>query len=174
MLPIQPVARLSSPTPKCFFMRIGLLRKKCRTLIEENLRPFVSPWRPLQGVCPTQGFIWYSDNQNVGPIIFNSSRILHLQVLALQAFQIPGIWFLDPFLRERILVNWKLLISLLVAALWKKLSRGTWRALGLTLPSSGYTLSVREARLCRTFVQRKDRLVFIFRQPERWVYSLQR
>ena len=78
MLPIQPVARLSSPTPNCFFIRISPLRKKCR--------PFVSPWRPLQGVCPTQGFIWYSDNQNVEPIIFNGSRIF-----ALQAFQIPGI-----------------------------------------------------------------------------------
>ena len=29
--------------------------KKDKVLLVENLTPFVSPWRPLQGVCLTQG-----------------------------------------------------------------------------------------------------------------------
>ena len=36
----------------CFFIRIGPLRKKNRVLLVENLRSFVSPWRPFQGDCP--------------------------------------------------------------------------------------------------------------------------
>ena len=55
MLPIQPVARLSSPTPNWFFSRIGPLRRNCRVLLGDKLRSFVSPWRPFQVFCPTQG-----------------------------------------------------------------------------------------------------------------------
>ena len=29
--------------------------EKNRVLVVGNLRPFVSPWRPLQGVCPAPG-----------------------------------------------------------------------------------------------------------------------
>ena len=55
MLPIQPVARLLSPTRNWFFIRIGLPRKKCKVLLGENLRPFVSPRSLLLIFCSTQG-----------------------------------------------------------------------------------------------------------------------
>ena len=38
-----------------FFIKIGPLWKKNRVLLVENLRPFVSPRRPMQGVCPAPG-----------------------------------------------------------------------------------------------------------------------
>ena len=55
MLLIQLVAHLSNPTLNRFFIRIGPPRKKCRVLLGENLRLFVSPWWPLQGIFPMQG-----------------------------------------------------------------------------------------------------------------------
>ena len=80
MLPIQLVVHLSNPTPNRFYIRIGPPRKKCRALLGENLRLFVLPWWPLQGIFSNARVIWYSDNQNVESILLNASRKLDLQV----------------------------------------------------------------------------------------------
>ena len=75
MLPIQPVARLSSPTPNWFFSRIGPLRRNCRVLLGDKLRSFVSPcMEGFAGVLSNARVIWYSDNQNVESILLNGSR----------------------------------------------------------------------------------------------------
>lgn len=79
MLPIQPVAHLSSPSPNWFFIRIGPLRKKCRGLLA--LEAFAGRLSKVM-------VIWYSDNQNVESILLDGSRKLDLQALALGAFQI--------------------------------------------------------------------------------------
>ena len=66
MLPIQPVVRCRVRLWTGLFVRLFFVfvfffhqnwspEEKNRFLLVENLRPFVSPWRPLQGVCPAPG-----------------------------------------------------------------------------------------------------------------------
>ena len=93
MLPIQLVVRLSSSPLDwfvCFFffIRIGPLRKKNRIPLVENLRPFVSPWRPLQGVCPTQGSFAIQTTRTLSLLCLNGSRKLDLQVLTFKHYSV--------------------------------------------------------------------------------------
>ena len=87
MLPIQPVARLSSPTLNWFVCLFVFLFHQNWSPEEKEQS---STCRELKAVClALEAFagrlsdarvIWYSDNQNVESALLNGSRKLELQV----------------------------------------------------------------------------------------------
>ena len=91
MLPIQPVVRLSSPTPDWFvwfFLHQNWSpEEKEQSSTSREPEAVCLALKAFAGRLSNARVIWYSDNQNVESALLNGSRKLDLQVLAFKHYR---------------------------------------------------------------------------------------